>query len=261
MQRSMKALALAAAVSLVSVASVRAQAPADAPAATPPTTQPNDANYRTVSYGIGLQIGQSLKQLPFPIDFQQLLAGLEDGRSGAEPKYDEQTLMAAQMAVQGEIATKAEAEQTAAVTRNKEAGQKYLDENAKKDGVKTLPSGVQVETLTEGTGAAPAATDSVTVHYTGKLIDGTVFDSSRNPDGTGGEPVTFPLNQVIPGWTEGLQQMKVGGKARLVIPQDKAYGERGAPPVIPPGSTLVFEIELLDAKPAAQAPATPPPAR
>ena len=108
--------------------------------------------------------------------------------------------------------------------------------------MKTTASGLQIETLKEGTGATPKATDTVKVHYTGKLLDGTVFDSSVER----GQPAEFPLSGVIPGWTEGLHLMKVGEKARLVIPPQLAYGSAGAPPQIPPNATLVFEVELLD---------------
>ena len=123
-----------------------------------------------------------------------------------------------------------------------QAGATYRAENAKKPSVKVTDSGLQVEIITPGEGKRPSAKDTVRVHYTGKLIDGTVFDSSVQR----GQPIDFPLNQVIPGWTEGLQHLMVGGKAILTIPPELAYGERGAGNVIPPNSTLVFEVELLD---------------
>ncbi len=124
------------------------------------------------------------------------------------------------------------------------AGAAYREENAKKPGVKVTASGLQVEIIKPGEGKRPGAKDVVKVHYTGKLIDGTVFDSSVKR----GEPIDFALNQVIPGWTEGLQHLMVGGKAILTIPPELAYGERGAGNVIPPNSTLVFEVELLDVR-------------
>lgn len=117
----------------------------------------------------------------------------------------------------------------------------FLDENAKKEGVKVTASGLQYKVLKEGEGAQPSAEDEVTVHYTGKLLNGTVFDSSVNR----GEPATFPLNRVIPGWTEGVQLMKEGAKYEFYIPSDLAYGAQGIPNVIPPHSTLVFEVELI----------------
>ncbi|MBP5639187.1 MAG: FKBP-type peptidyl-prolyl cis-trans isomerase [Victivallales bacterium] len=124
------------------------------------------------------------------------------------------------------------------------AGAEYRAQNAKKPGVKITDSGLQVEIINPGEGKRPNAKDVVRVHYTGKLIDGTVFDSSVQR----GEPIDFALNQVIPGWTEGLQHLMVGGKAILTIPPELAYGERGAGNVIPPNSTLVFEVELLDVR-------------
>ena len=120
-------------------------------------------------------------------------------------------------------------------------GDAYREQNAKKNGVVTRPSGLQIEHVQEGTGKSPVATDNVRVHYTGKLIDGTVFDSSVKR----GQPTEFPLNRVIAGWTEGLQLMKEGGKAILTIPPELGYGEQGAPGAIPPNATLVFEVELL----------------
>lgn len=127
---------------------------------------------------------------------------------------------------------------SAELTREK--NEAYLEDNAKKDGVKVTASGLQYRSLTPGSGKAPGPTSLVTVHYTGKLINGKKFDSS-----VGGDPVSFPLNRVIPGWTEGLQLMKEGEKAELVIPQDLGYGARGAPGAIPPYQTLVFEVELI----------------
>jgi len=122
-----------------------------------------------------------------------------------------------------------------------EKGQQFLQENAKKDGVKTTASGLQYEVLTEGTGKSPKATDTVLVHYKGTLLDGTEFDSSYKR----GEPIEFPLNQVIKGWTEGVQLMKEGGKYRFFIPSTLAYGSRGAGGAIGPDETLIFDVELL----------------
>jgi FKBP-type peptidyl-prolyl cis-trans isomerase FkpA/FKBP-type peptidyl-prolyl cis-trans isomerase FklB len=134
---------------------------------------------------------------------------------------------------------------------NKDKGEKFLAENKSKPGVKTTASGLQYLVLTEGKGKSPKATDTVTVHYKGTLIDGTQFDSSYDR----GQPAEFPLDRVIKGWTEGLQTMKVGGKSRLFVPSDIAYGPQGRPG-IPPNSTLIFDVELVDiAKPAkAEAP-------
>ena len=121
-------------------------------------------------------------------------------------------------------------------------GEKFLEDNARKEGVVVTASGLQYKVLTPGTGKSPQATDTVEVHYEGTLIDGTVFDSSY----CRGESIEFPLNRVIPGWTEGVQSIKVGGKAKLLCPPNLAYGARGVPGVIPPDSVLAFEVELLD---------------
>ena len=134
--------------------------------------------------------------------------------------------------------------QKVAGDKAKADGEAYLAANAKKDGVKTLPSGLQYKVVTEGAGATPKASDTVTVHYRGKLVDGTEFDSSYSRN----EPATFPVNGVIPGWTEALQLMKVGSKWELCIPANLAYGERGAGGRIPANATLVFEVELLGIK-------------
>ena len=123
----------------------------------------------------------------------------------------------------------------------KEAGEKFLAENKTKEGVKTTASGLQYVVEKQGTGIRPTASDEVTVHYTGKLLDGTVFDSSVER----GEPATFPLNRVIPGWTEGVQLMQEGSKYRFFIPSDLAYGPQGIPNAIPPHSTLIFDVELI----------------
>jgi FKBP-type peptidyl-prolyl cis-trans isomerase FklB len=133
-----------------------------------------------------------------------------------------------------------EAKAGAAVAQNK----KFLEENKKAEGVTTLPSGLQYKVLKSGNGPTPAAEDTVRTHYKGTLIDGTVFDSSYDR----GEPAEFPVGGVIKGWTEALQKMKVGDKWQLFIPSELAYGEAGAGGVIPPGATLIFEIELLDVK-------------
>ena len=128
--------------------------------------------------------------------------------------------------------------------QNAEKGKKFLEENAQKEGIVTLPSGLQYEILTEGNGDKPAATDAVTCHYHGTLIDGTVFDSSVRR----GQPATFPLNRVIKGWTEALQLMPIGSKWRLFLPSELAYGSQQVSAEIGPNSTLIFEVELLDIK-------------
>ena len=177
------------------------------------------------------------------LNIEALEKGIRDGYSGDEKKRAltqeqmEKVLMEYQKKREAEITKEVEAKAKA----NKEAGEKFLAENEKKEGVQKTASGLQYKVITEGTGAKPKATDTVTVHYEGKLIDGKVFDSSYER----GEPVSFRLNEVIKGWTEGVQLMNTGSKYELYIPSDLAYGETGNPN-IEPNSVLIFTVELLD---------------
>lgn len=187
-----------------------------------------------LSYAWGLAMGNQLRQMGVEtINYEDFLSAVKcvfDGTKTELPYDEAQKLI-------NEYLQKLQAETTA---KAKEAGEKFLSENRKREGIHETASGLQYIIEKEGTGAQPAATDEVTVHYTGKLVDGTVFDSSVNR----GEPATFPLNQVIKGWTEGLQLMKEGAKYRFFIPSDLAYGPQGAGP-IPPNSTLIFDVELI----------------
>jgi FKBP-type peptidyl-prolyl cis-trans isomerase FklB len=194
-----------------------------------------------ISYIIGMDIGGNFKKQSIDIDPDILARGIKDGLSGAKPLLSEQEAREVMTAFEKEMKVKHEAAQKAAGEKNKKEGEVFLAENKKKEGVKTLPSGLQYKVIKPGTGKKPAATDTVTTHYKGTLIDGTEFDSSYKR----GKPATFPVNGVIPGWTEALQLMEEGAQWQLFIPSNLAYGERGAGRVIGPHATLIFEVELI----------------
>ena len=196
-----------------------------------------------VSYALGLGIGRQLSQMGADSlnidDFAQAIKDILAGKEPAVSDAEAQTLVK-------DFFEKQEAKQRAAAAEKfkdtKEKGEKYLAENAKKEGVVTLPSGLQYQVIKEGNGRKPKATDKVKCHYEGMLIDGTLFDSSIQR----GEPATFPLNGVIAGWTEGLQLMQEGAKFRFFIPYQLGYGEHGAGASIPPFAALVFDVELIE---------------
>jgi FKBP-type peptidyl-prolyl cis-trans isomerase len=215
---------------------------ANAPATTNPTNISGnmDTHLSDASYGIGYSMGKQLAQAPFKLDVDRIVQGLRDAIGGQPSAVSEDRLKGAMDKLQSDAAAGAEAKARDGGDANIKAGDAYRAENGKKKGVTTTASGLQIETLVEGKGETPKATDKVKVHYTGTLIDGTKFDSSVDR----GEPITFPLDGVIKGWGEGLQLMKVGGKARLVIPPSLGYGPDGSGP-IPPNATLVFEVQLL----------------
>ena len=190
------------------------------------------------SYGIGLQTGQQLLDSQMDISVEAVAKGIFDALNHNQPALEINDLMLSVQKLQQQAAEAQQAKFKAV----EEAGKAFLAENAKKEGVHTTDSGLQYEIITEGTGAKPAATDKVRVHYTGTLPDGTVFDSSVSR----GQPAEFLVNGVIRGWVEALQMMPVGSKWKLTIPHELAYGEGGAGAAIPPYSPLVFEVELLD---------------
>lgn len=194
-----------------------------------------------VSYSIGLEIGNKLKSQSIDINADILASGVKDGLSGSKPLMTENEIQETMTAFQKEMMAK-QAEKTKALAeKNKKEGDAFLEENKKKEGIKTTSSGLQYKVLKDGEGPMPKAIDTVTVNYRGTLVDGTEFDSSYKR----GEPATFPVNGVIPGWVEALQLMKVGSKFQLFIPSGLAYGERGAGQQIGPNSSLIFEVELL----------------
>ena len=197
-----------------------------------------------VSYALGLNIGKQLASMGAEgLNIDDFAQAIKDVLAG-----NEQMTVAESQKVVNQFFQEAEAKQRAKAAEMGKAakaeGEKYLADNAKKDGVITTKSGLQYMVLQEGTGKSPKATDSVKCHYEGFLIDGTVFDSSIQR----GEPATFPLGGVIAGWTEGLQLMKEGGKTRFFIPYNLAYGESGAAGSIPPYAALIFDVELIEVK-------------
>ncbi len=200
-----------------------------------------DTPAQKASYGIGLNMGKSLAQEGMDdLDSKAVALGIEDAIGKKEQKLTDEQLMEAFSALQ----KRAEERMAEANAKAAEAGKKFLEENAKREGVKTTASGLQYEVIKSAEGPQPTADDIVTVHYEGTLTDGAVFDSSIKR----GTPIDLPVGGVIPGWVEGLQLMHVGEKYKLYIPSDLAYGEQSPSPLIPANSVLVFELELLDIK-------------
>jgi len=197
-----------------------------------------------VSYVIGLDMGNSLKKNMVDVDTEILVRGLKDALSGANPLMTEQEMKETIMALQKDLQAKQQEQAKALAEKNKKEGESFLAENKKKRGVITMPSGLQYKILANGKGQSPKATDTVTVNYKGTLVDGTEFDSSYKR----GQPATFTVNGVIPGWTEALQLMKEGSKWQLFVPSNLAYGERGAGGAVGPNAVLIFEVELISIK-------------
>jgi len=229
------ATAIVAGAVLVSAACAQKQ-PEPAPSASPSAAAMTEE--QKTLYAAGIILGRNLSPLsPTPAEIEVISKGIADGAQGKTPEVDLQTYGP-------KVQELIQARQTARAGGEKTKGQEYAAKAASEAGAAKTASGRIFQTLTAGSGASPKATDTVSVHYRGTLTDGTEFDSSYKR----GEPVEFPLNGVIPCWTEGVQKMKVGGKARLVCPSEIAYGDQGRPPVIPGGATLVFEVELLGIK-------------
>ncbi|QSH40644.1 FKBP-type peptidyl-prolyl cis-trans isomerase [Lentisphaerota bacterium ZTH] len=195
-----------------------------------------------LSYAIGMNLAMSASQLPIELDPKLVGEGVANMLDGGKVKLSQEEYTSQINALQDKLQAMEKKDNSEEISKNTQAGSEFLAENATREGVMTTSSGLQYEVISEGEGQSPSDKDKVKVHYTGSLIDGTVFDSSVQR----GVPAEFGVNQVIKGWTEALQIMKPGSKYKLYIPSELAYGERGAGQHIKPGSTLIFEVELLE---------------
>ncbi len=241
------------------VAPEKAEAPAPAAAATEKAAEPAPAatekaeapapkvDKDKVSYMIGFSVGRQMKSQGIELNADPFLKGLNDSMSGAKAAMTDEEMQQITASLQVELAAKKAEEFKKLSAENKKKEEAFLAENKTKEGVRTLPSGLQYKVIKEGDGKKPTAYDSVTVNYKGSLLDGTEFDSSYKRN----EPATLPVGGMIPGWTEALQLMKTGSQYQIVIPSSLAYGETGAGGIIPPNAALIFEVELLSVKPAA----------
>jgi FKBP-type peptidyl-prolyl cis-trans isomerase FklB len=222
-----------------------AKAPAKAPAAAGQSSAASAGGLKTqkekVSYSIGMEMGKGVKTQGIDVDVAVLTQGLKDALSGAKPQMSDEEIKQVITGLQQDIKQKQMQIQEAAGAENKKKGDEFLAANGKKDGVVTLPDGLQYKIVKAGDGKKPAETDTVLVNYTGKFIDGSEFDSSTKS----GKPVPFQVKNVIPGFKEVLQLMPVGSSWQVYIPSNLGYGERGAGGVIGPNSTLVFDIEVV----------------
>ena len=198
----------------------------------------------SISYSIGTDIGKNIRQQEIDVDVNILSRGIKDGLDSAALMLTEEQMKAAKAVLQQEMMKKRTEKMKTEGEKAKAEGNKFLEENKKKDGVITTASGLQYKVITMGTGKKPTTEQTVVVNYRGTLIDGKEFDDTYKR----GEPVTYPVNKFVPGWTEALQLMPVGSKWQLFIPSELGYGERGGGQVIPPNATLIFELELLDIK-------------
>lgn len=203
-----------------------------------------ESDTQKFSYALGVDIGRSLEGIRDDVDLAAMQQGLADVQNKEKLAFTDPELEKIKTTAVQTLRAKKMKEMEAKAATASSAGAKFLADNAKKAGVKTTASGLQYEVIKAGTGAHPKASDVVTVHYKGTLTNGETFDSSYDR----GEPISFPLDRVIPGWTEGVQLMTVGSKYKLYIPGSLGYGEQGSPPKIGPNETLVFEVELLGIK-------------
>jgi len=198
-------------------------------------SSPEETFSKEASYALGMNVGTSLKADNLYPNMEEFAQGIKDVLYNSTPRYTNEEAYQIFSEAFRSLAEKRD-------EKSKQAENEFLAENSKKPGINVTGSGLQYEVISEGMGRKPVVSDTVRVHYEGALTNGTVFDSSYSR----GEPIEFPLNGVIPGWTEGLQLMNVGSKYRLIIPSDLGYGSQGAGQQIPPFSTLVFEVELID---------------
>jgi FKBP-type peptidyl-prolyl cis-trans isomerase len=250
---------VAALLMAVAAAQTNPPKPQTSPAAKPPAAQQppakpaSDSPFKTdkdkASYAIGMNVGnglhENLTRQSVDVDYKVLLQGFQDALSGNKTLMTEDEARTTLTQLQTRLRAQMEEKQKAAADTNKKAGEAFLAANKSKEGVVTLPSGLQYKILSPGTGPKPVATDTVSCNYRGTLIDGTEFDSSAKA----GKPISFQVGRVIKGWTEALQLMPVGSKWQLWIPADLAYGEQAPSPVIGPNSTLIFEVELVSIEP------------
>ncbi len=198
----------------------------------------------SISYMLGADLAKNLSGQGVKLNAEFLAQGMKDVFEGVPSKFDQATSQNLMMALQMQMQQGQRQKMAEAASANVAKGQAFLEENGQREGVTTTASGLQYEVITMGTGPKPTATQMVEVNYEGRLLDNTIFDSSYQR----GQSISFPLNGVIRGWTEGLQLMPVGSKFRLFIPANLAYGEAGSPPAIGPGETLVFDVELIAIK-------------
>jgi FKBP-type peptidyl-prolyl cis-trans isomerase FklB len=248
MQKSFTTLVIAATMLLLGNVLAQ-QTPAATTQQPPAAASQNNSALPTqkdkVSYAIGMNIGTTLHRQSVEVDPKVLAQGLQDALSGGKTLLSEDEARTTLTDLQNEMRKKQQEKMQAAAETNKKEGDAFLAANKTKEGVVTLPSGLQYKVLTAGTGPKPTTGDAVACNYRGTLIDGKEFDSSYKR----GQPATFPVSGVIKGWTEALQLMPVGSKWQLVVPSDLAYGERGQGPDIGPNATLIFEVELLSIQP------------
>nr|CRH05862.1 Peptidyl-prolyl cis-trans isomerase Mip [Candidatus Magnetococcus massalia] len=200
-----------------------------------------DTEVKKFSYAQGADLGKEILNTKFTFDHEQLVEGLKDSLAGGKMRMTQEEMDAVRSSVIRKKREQAIAKVKKMAGENQQLAEDFLSKNSRAKGVRSTPSGLQYKVLTQGTGKKPTLENKVKVHYEGKLLNGKVFDSSYKR----GEPVSFGLDQVIPGWTEGVQLMNVGSTYQLFIPPQLAYGKRGRPPVIPPQSLLVFKVELL----------------